>query len=290
MKNSTITLFALFLIASFTANAQKQPQVQEISVRAPDNIKIDGKLNEWPNKFLNAYNSTDRIYYVMSNDDNNLYLTIRGMGNGVAKKAIAGGLTLTISHSVEKKARVKAADNVYITFPVPQDGKTTAGIMGVVNQVADFNDDTLANRKQIDSIVAIANKRINDAMKEIRVVGVKEVPDSVISIYNTQGIKAAAQFIKMQPIIELAIPLKYLGLSVDNPVKFSYNIKLSAIPESNQPGAPVVVDMAMPAPVVISASNSGMIAPPIPVMGMNPNNGYAFNSTDFWGEYTLVKK
>jgi len=284
-------LLILTIIGPLTASAQKQPQVQEVSVRAPDNVKIDGKINEWPNPFLNthstdtylnAYNSSSRIYYTMANDDNNLYLTIRGLGNGVAKKSLAGGMTLTISHATEKRTRAKAADNVAITFPVPQDGKTTAGIMSTINQLFALLDDSVANRKQIDSIVTIANKRVNNAMKEIRVIGVKEVPDSVISVYNTAGFKAAAQFTKVQLVIELAIPLKYLGLSVDNPAPFSYNIKLSAIPDPNQGGS-----ASFPPPVVMQDSN---ISAPMPMVAPNLNYEYASNPTDFWGVYTLAKK
>lgn len=254
-------------IITLTANAQKQPQVQEVSVRAPANIKIDGKLNEWANPLLNAFNSTDRIYYVVSNDDNNLYLTVRGLGNGVAKKMLAGGMTFTISKATDKK-RTKATDNVAVTFPVPQEPQTTAVIMGTINAILNFSDDTVANRKQIDSVTVMANRLLKNAIREIQVVGIKEIPDSVLSIYNTEGIKAAVQFMQIQPIVELAIPLKYLGLSIDNPIKFSYNIKLSEIPVQS-----MSVDITK-----VSAVN------------MSPNNGFAFNPTDFWGEYILAKK
>jgi len=263
-----LAICVLMFIALNTANAQKQPQIQEISMRAPDNVKIDGKLNEWPNKFLNAYNSTNRIYYVISNDDSNLYLTVRGLGNGVAKKMLAGGMTLTISHATRKQNLAKAGENVAVTFPVPQDAKITADIMGTINQLFNYLDDSVANRGQIDPIISKANRLINNAMKEIGVVGIKAIPDSVISIYNTEGIKAAAQFIQVQPVIELAIPLKYLGLSIDDQAKFSYNIKLSEIPVQSMSVNPNTISSVNP----------------------SPNNGYAFNATDFWGEYTLAKK
>jgi len=59
MKNSTITLSALLLIASLTVNAQNLPNVQKVSVRAPANIKIDGKASEWDDKFQAFNHATD---------------------------------------------------------------------------------------------------------------------------------------------------------------------------------------------------------------------------------------
>jgi len=292
MKRTFTLILLLICIASFDTYAQKQPQIQDASVYAPANIKVDGKLNEWQNPFINpqkfngflsAFNTTNRIYYTMANDDKNLYLTVRGLGNGVSKKLLAGGMTLTISHA-EKNKRAKDPSNVAITFPMPQDPKTTAEIMGEINQIQDYLDDTVANRKDIDTVNAIANKWIIKAAKEIRIIGVKEITDPVVSVYNTEGIKAAMQFIKVQAAIEIAIPLKYLGLSVDNP-SFSYNIRIDAVPEASG-GAPVKINISAPVPDVEKMT----FGPDARVPAVNPNSAYAWNPTDFWGEYTLAKK
>jgi len=110
IRKKIVVSIVLVAIASI-ANAQKQPQVQEVSIRAPDNVKIDGKITEWPNPFqtvknndiyLSAYNSSSRVYYTVANDDKNLYFVIRGLGTGVANKMLAGGLTITISHNVNR--------------------------------------------------------------------------------------------------------------------------------------------------------------------------------------------
>jgi len=288
----TFTLITLLLTCIIAVNvyAQKQPQIQEASVYAPANVKIDGKLNEWQNpfvniqKYLSAFNSSSRIYYTMANDEKNLYLTVRGLGNGVSKKLLAGGMTLTISHA-EKNKRAKDPSNVAITFPMPQDSKTTAEIMTEINQIQDYLDDTVANRKDIDTVNAIANKMANNAVKEIGVAGVKEISDPAISVYNTEGIKAAMQFIKVQAAIEIAIPLKYLGLPANNPT-FSYNIRIDAVPEAARG---VQVDPNIPAPQVVGGGAASLdIVKSGPAI--NPNQGYAWNPTDFWGEYTLAKK
>lgn len=278
-----LTLCSTILIAS----AQKQPQVQESSALAPATVKIDGKLDEWANPFVNvekasgylsAFNPGSRIYYTIANDDKNLYLVIRGLGNGVSKKVLSGGVIFTISHA-EKKNRAKDPGNVAVSFPVPIDAKTTSFIMSTINQILDFEDDSPATRKSIDSLDATANKMAADATKEIGISGMKDIPDPLISVYNPQGIKAAIRFMKVQPAIEIAIPLKFLGLPADNPT-FSYNIRINAVPEASR----VVADPNAPSP------NGTVEQAPAPAMVTNPNLGYAWNPTDFWGEYTLVKK
>ena len=113
-----LTVFTLTVVF-LTANAQKQPRIQQVSVRAPKDIKIDGFLKEWQNGFLNAHNVVNRCYYVVSNDDSNLYFTIRGQGQGIAFKVFNGGLSITISRALDKKERLKAKDNITVTFPVP---------------------------------------------------------------------------------------------------------------------------------------------------------------------------
>jgi hypothetical protein len=262
-KNSLATL--LLTAITLFANAQKQPQIQEGSVRAPDNIKIDGKLSEWINTpDLQAHNAADRIFYTVSNDDNNLYLTVRGQGNFVSEKILTDGLIFTISHSVSKKTREKDAGNVSIKFPLLADS-TQDKIVIPIFHTGDYTKDPIGNRKVIDSLVTKANKRLTAALKEIQVTGIKEITDPIISIFNTDGIKAWAQFnAETKYVYELAIPLKCLGLTIDNPVKFSYNIKLEVPPD------------------------------PHPDFGANmdpdPHDNYVNTTTDLWGKYILVKK
>lgn len=291
--NLTCHVLGVFIltIIFLTANAQKQPRIQEVSVRAPNDIKIDGLLKEWPNSFLNAHNVVNRCYYVVSNDDNNLYFTIRGQGQGVAFKVLNGGLSITINRALGKKERLKTKGDITITYPVPLPPAITAGIMGPVS-ITTQDPEIMASPSSIDSMVAIANERLAKAMKEIWIFGAKDFPDSVISVYNTYGIKAATRFmvsgVNRQPVYELAIPLKYLGLSTDNPTKFSYNIKLNqpngAIVSADSRNGVTVKQLGgpnAPLPQPIDASNASL---------ENPNVMFREGATDFWGEYILATK
>src|SRR5476651_2642642 len=91
----------LITIIPFTANAQKLPAVQQVSVYAPVDIKIDGKATEWDNKFQ-AYNKTAGIYYTLSNNEDHLFLTVQATDPTTINKLVAGGLTLTIQKSGKK--------------------------------------------------------------------------------------------------------------------------------------------------------------------------------------------
>lgn len=252
---------------------QHQPQIQNSSVRVPSNIQIDGELKEWNNKNLNAYNNANRIYYVISNDDDHLYLTVRGSGIAAGNKILKEGIKFTISHSLERSGRSKDPGNVSVTYPTRMpDARDVSSLMAPNMRVADFIKDSVKNKKQLDSLTAIANKRVESMAKEIRIQGIKDIKDSILSVYNDVGIKAAIHFSKGEPIVELAIPLKYLDLTVNAPSPFSYNIKLSAPPLTGS------FD-------INSMQKSGAPRQDVPVDDL-----YRITDTEFWGEYRLAQK
>ena len=74
-----VLMLVLLLLINFSASAQKD-KIQKNNFRAPINVKIDGKLNEWGDK-LQAYNTSTDIFYTISNDDDNLYLAVAATKN-----------------------------------------------------------------------------------------------------------------------------------------------------------------------------------------------------------------
>src|SRR5471030_2030490 len=69
-------------------------------------------------------------------------------------------------------------------------------------------------------------------VREIKLLGFAptDIPDTVISIYNDYGVKAAVNYdVNGNLTCEMAIPLKYLHLSTTNPKEFAYNIKLNGL-------------------------------------------------------------
>jgi len=239
----------------FSVNAQKLPTVQKISVFAPADMKVDGKANEWHNQF-EAYNNANDIYYTIANDNDNLYFVIRAKYNEVLDKIIRGGITITINHSVNKKD----LNAVSVTYPVLRDNDMTLVTSMIARKsYPKANSDTSVT-VQVDDL----NQLLESKAKQINIAGIKSIADSSISVYNTQGLKAAELFDrKMQYTCELAIPLKFLSLSAGRP--FSYQVKL------NEPAAFKLIP-------------GGKFPPPMVGQG-----GIKIATTDFWGEYVLAK-
>ncbi len=258
-----------------TLKAQKLPNKQEVSLRAPSNIKIDGKATEWGNKFR-AYNKATNIFYTISNDDNKLYLTVQATDPGIANKIVGGGVTLTIITSGNKKDK----NGVAITFPARDTKKPPFYLRH--QDILELLSDTIKNRREIDSMSKVYNKRIADSVKLIGVAGINEFPDNFISIYNDTGIKAAALFdSKIHYTYELAIPLKYLGLAINQQIKFIYQIKLSGTLTAN------ATTFVTSSGRFIIVQEPGKEPTAIPNTPLYSASAYA---TDFWGEYTLAKK
>lgn len=272
---TTIACAAFILLFKLNSSAQKLPNKQEISLRAPSAIKIDGTLKEWTGN-LKAYNTAVNLFYTISNNDDKLYLTIKATDPGIANKIAAGGITLTIIASGNKKDK----NGMAITFPAKKT-KNAPYFLGY-KDIQELTSDTVKNRVQIDSLAKVLNKKIADSVKLIGIAGIKELPDDFISIYNDTGIKAAELFDnKLNYVYELAIPLKYLGLAINQHIKFIYQIKLNSGLAAN---ATFIVSGTGRFLVVNEPGKEPMAIPNVPLY-----NGVAY-TTDFWGEYTLANK
>jgi hypothetical protein len=271
IKLARFMIATLFSISAFTANAQNLPNIQKASARAPTNIKIDGKTTEWNNRFQ-AYNHATDIFYTLSNDDNKLYLTVQAANETIINKILLGGVSLIINPSDKKKDK----NSVSITFPV-FDRKDLPN-MNLKNK-PELTKDKARNRMLADSFMNVVNKSLTDKLKEIEITGVKEIPDSLISIYNEDGIKAAALFDnQISYTYELAIPLKYLGLSTD---KFRYHIELNGASANHS-----TIQLSSGGRFYMVSSGGQTMAIP----ATSPQfTGMVF-PTDFWGEYTLAKR
>lgn len=265
-----ITTTMLFVGLSIVTHAQKLPKIQKTSVLAPENIKVDGELTEWNNQFQ-AYNRGNYLYYTLSNDDTDLYLTVHVNDWIGVRKIFRGGITFTIVPSLKNE------DAVSVTFPAIK--KRTDGLAELSGNpifvYKTLKSDTVANSAKIDALIASSNNLIRKTYKEIYVTGIPGITDPFISVYNTQGIKVGTSFNKtLEYTYELAIPLKYLEAAISNAKSFKYDIKLNTdaiIKVKEVPFGPVL-DLG---PAVGPSSHDDL---------------FLFNDTDFSGEYILAKK
>ncbi|WP_214228414.1 hypothetical protein [Pedobacter sp. B4-66] len=266
------------LIAGFymTAQAQKLKDVQEVSVTAPANIKIDGRNTEWNDTFQ-AENKRTGIFYTMSNDDKNLYLVIKSTDLTTNAKILAGGITLAINTEGKKKEK----ESITLTYPLisrPTQGGGQGGRrqMGVIMNGGGRGSQTPEQR---DSAMAVMQKRQLGQVKEIKISGFKKTTDTLISVYNDLGIKAFSSIGNDKAFFyELAIPFEELGISKDAPKEFAYNVKLNGLQLQGLDGG--------------EGGRGGF--------GGNRGGGGNFGSrssgidyqaltspTDFWGKYTI---
>ncbi len=274
MKNIATSVFKGLLPAllffSF-ANAQKLPQVQKSGLRAPANIKVDGKTTEWNNQ-LQAYNKSIQAYYTLSNDDNKLYLTLQAVKPEIINKIVNGGVSLTIQKGIKKTTNGGMA----VTYPVfNRDDRPNVN----VNDMAKIDKSSKDAGRLIDSLMNLDNTRLSDKAKFIKVEGINDL-DTLVSVYNINGIKTASAFNKQMAFtVELSIDLKLLGLSVNDAKGFNYNIRLNQMDIDFVPG------------IVVSRKNDGTIDM-MNVVDPKLANSYisALSTTDCWGQYTLVKQ
>lgn len=242
--------------------AKKLPNIQPAELRAPDNIRIDGNAAEWDDTFR-AYNRATDVFYTIANDGDNLYFIIRAVDPGIIKRITTLGITLMVNTSGKKNDK----DAIAVTYPVYN--KNERPVLSMPGSAT--------SQVKVDSLTNINNKRLADKAKYIKVTGIPGF--DTISIYNEAGIKTAALFNnKMQYTCEFAIPLKHLGLSLTQPIKFAYNLVIPGMKLEDVPG------------VVVSIGANGLKRYTVPAGLATDNERLTSSTTDFWGEYTLAKK
>lgn len=269
-------ILCLMLVCAVAVQAQKLPNKQEMGLRAPANVKIDGKVTEW--EPFQAFNHSTEIYYTVSNDDDNLYLAVHVVEPMVIGKVMGGGITMVIQRGDKKDDK----DGISINYPVLDQTNRQNYILKRKNETP--LPDNIA-QKAGDSVMALNNSRFMTVAKTIKVKGIAGL-DSLISIYNDDGIKAAGSFNnKKEFVCEMSIALKHLGMSVKDASKFNYHILLNT--GSNKYTASALKVFSIRSP-------NGDLAPQSEVDDVNAKLSATmqavYATTDFWGDYTLAKK
>jgi hypothetical protein len=266
-------LFLLFSILPLLSFAQKLPNVQQVSLRAPTNVKIDGKPTEWGDK-LQAYNKGTGLYYTMANDDTNLYLIIKTDDVDALVKITNRGLVFNINKHGRKE------DKDVISFCYPVFDIENKPYISFKNKIT-INPKVAKTVSDADSAMRSSNKRINDRAKFIKVSGLPAI-DSMLSIYNDKGIAAAQLFDNtMTYTYEFVVPLTLLRSGGSDVSKFSYHIIVPATTENDF----MIVKRGsngMPTSIIVRPGAGGTIP-------SQEHLAATLSTTDFLGEYTLAK-
>ncbi len=252
------------------AHAQKLPKIQEVSVRAPADIKIDGKADEWKNKYQ-AFNIANSTYYTVSNNDEYLYLTVHMIGEFANTKVMSGGLTFSVAPATDAAAKLS------VTYParLRKGGKQDThedDLRYAAGSYAKRMKDPAFDKAKIPELISQSNAYVKEVYKDIQVIGRGFDGSALISIYNPEGFRVAGAFNdEMEYTYELAVPLKYIKVAANG--KISYTVLLNSEATVTVPGA-------------------FYISPPMMKNGpgANPDLVFMTTPTEFSGEYTLAKK
>jgi len=269
---SKIALYLFLFTTVLNSFGQKLPNVQETGVRAPFNIRIDGKDLEWNNRFQ-AHNTNTDILYTICNDDENLYLVAQISNQAALTKIMAGGLTFIVQKSNKKTNK----GGISLTYPAFDKGVHLSFSLRSTDEFPPPPDMTA---KIADSVMKMNNNKISAKAKFIRINGMKDI-DTLLSIFNQDGVRAAGYFDnKKVYICEISVSLKNLGLSINDSQKFLYHLLLNGGPNKymgdlgNNTSGASLQDTLRDARRAITERLYSV----------------AYGTTDFWGEYTLVKK
>jgi len=284
MKSLQLILFATIYFAN--VNAQKLPNVQQRSLLAPANIKIDGKAADWGDKF-EAKNATTELMYTMANDDKRLYLVVQTDVDDVYNRISNGGIKLVIQKSGRKSEEGAAV----VKFPYQEKpGElmfNSGGFRFSVNagsiSVEKMTVQKPTSTEQADSIMKVNNSKLAAGTKWIYTNGIAGV-DTLLSVYNDKGIEAAAAFDnKKIYTLEIAIDWKLLGLTAEKGEKFSYHLVVNDEPHKYALVHNMVVRAAPGADAVVTDQTRAASE------SLNAAMAPRYATTDFWGEYTLTK-
>jgi len=213
LKILFLTPFIYICLLSLNLKAQKLPQIQEKGVMLPKNFKVDGTNKEWKNEFV-AFNKSLGVYYTIANDFERLYLIIKAEDAQIIYKIISQGLSFIVKDNLQ---------SVNVSYPAYEYEKRPLFLSLKQRSNGINTQEKLVN----DSLKNTFNYKLTENLQKIAVTGITTLKDSLISIYNQEGIRANGRFDdKVNYTLELSIPLKLLG----NDKKLNYLIQLNGVP------------------------------------------------------------
>ncbi len=266
MKLNKLFLCTLTLIS---VNFKVASQILTTNV-----TKIDGKLNEWTNIEL-KYNRSTKLYYAVTNDDDNLYLLIKSTSKANINKINGGGISFFINtknFNTEKGAYC-------ITFP-------NINKVQLRSQMLKEFSKTKRNSNISTEEVAQIRKEAVINMKEIKVVNFNIIKDTLISIYNEYGIRCAVNYDSVGSLCyELAVPFKQLNIVRSNFSVVAYKVQVNAVQTGLFAGSEGFAEGSLAGTEGFGATGFGSTGSG-KAMGITDMT-YLRSPTNFWGKYTL---
>ena len=270
----------MLISVHLTLMAQKTQNVQIGNLWAPTAVKIDGKLTEW-GESLKAYTKNVQLWYTIANDDKNIYLAIKSTDLDNNNKILAGGISFTLNTEGKKKTK-----NAFtITFPIIK--RAGGGRAGHGGRRGGFGQDDTPDTA---AIVTQQNQTLATG-KEISAIGFADITDTLVSIYNEYGIKAAANIDSKGVLVcELAVPLSLLKMVAGDQKELAYNIKINGLQLSGGGGFGGGNSFGGGGGHNGGGGGGGGFGGGGFGGGKSADVSDMMSPTDFWGKYTLATK
>jgi len=207
-----IAPLAILLFTVSTVKAQAVKNSQNTLQSPPNTINIDGDLKDWGDS-LRYFNEEKKLNYALANDKTTLYAAIRITDKIDQLRTLNAGITLSIDPKGKKK------ESFSVTFPLAEPGTKP-----------DFgkrpDDNTEITQQDRDDL---ARERITK-LRDIKVVGFKDIEGDMITTSNTYGIKAAIDYDADGNLVyEMAIPLQFFHADGTTKTEWAFNFKINGI-------------------------------------------------------------
>lgn len=212
MNLKTILIGSMVIFGAGKTSAQDV----ELNMRMIKPFVADGNSNEW-NEPLNQYNSDTKLAFALANDDENLYIIIESLDPATTQNFLFGGITININTVGKKKNGTK------LTFPFHHRQEMLPPEKDGQKPPSDFHHQQGKENPHASGVPPIE-------AQGIKLVGFKNIKDTIITAGNDFGIQCGMSVKKNQDLIyEIAIPLTELQVNPDWKKAIAYNIKLNTV-------------------------------------------------------------
>lgn len=208
------------LLTAGITHAQTVKNAQS-TLKAPSGpITIDGNLKDWGDN-LRYFNDEKKISYTLANDQTLLYAAIRISDRMDQIRTLNAGITLSVDTKGKKK------ESFSLTFPLADPG--TPPTFGKRDNPG--GDITQEDRDEL------MRERVTK-LRNIKVVGFKDIEGDMITTSNTYGIKAAIDYdTEGNLIYEVAVPLQFFHAEDIAKNEWAFNFKINGLQRAKGDGA-----------------------------------------------------
>jgi len=215
-----ILVCTLQLITIGVMHAQTAKNAQSTLKTPSAPVTIDGNLKDWGDS-LRYFNDEKKINYTLANDQTMLYAAIRISDRMDQIRTLNAGITFSIDTKGKKK------ESFSLTFPLADPG--TPPTFGKRDNPG--GDITKEDRDEL------IRERVTK-LRNIKVVGFKDIEGDMITTSNTYGIKAAIDYdAEGNLVYEMAIPLQFFHADDIAKNEWAFNFKINGLQRAKGDGA-----------------------------------------------------